>query len=225
MYHSTIDLLNNPMIHTAIKTAKTQTIDAKDFFGISRPIIQSTIVGVCNSRLTIAVSNAGGMGSMPCALLTGKQIVDELRIITPATAQPFNLNFFCYTAPTPNAQRKSQWLQALQPFFTEYDLSINATGAGFARQPFSQDIIDIIEPFRPPVLSFHFGLPAADLIDRAKAWGALIVASATSVSESIWLEANGADTVITQGLEAGSHRGLFLSTDTTTQMSSLVLIS
>jgi len=45
------------MIHTAIKTAKTQTIDAKDFFGISRPIIQSTIVGVCNSRLTIAVSN------------------------------------------------------------------------------------------------------------------------------------------------------------------------
>jgi nitronate monooxygenase len=138
------------MICTAIKTAKTQTINAKDFFSISRPIIQSTIAGMCDSRSTIAVSNTGGMGSMPCALLTGEQIVDELKIITQATVQPFNLDFFCHTAPTPNAQRESQWLQALQPFFTEYDLSINATGAGFARQPFSQDIIDSIEPLGHP---------------------------------------------------------------------------
>lgn len=200
-------------------------MDAKEFFGVRRPIIQSPMAGVQDSSLTIAVSNAGGMGSLPCAMLSREQIVDELEIITRATSYPFNLNFFCHTAPVHNAGREARWRQALQSFFTEYDLDINETGASFARQPFSQDIIDAIEPFNPPVLSFHFGLPAPKLIKHAKAWGAIIIASATTVKEALWLEANGADAVIAQGLEAGGHRGLFLSTDITTQVASLSLIT
>jgi nitronate monooxygenase len=199
-------------------------MNAKDFFGIERPIIQSPMAGVQDSSLTIAVSNAGGLGSLPCAMLNKKQIVDELKTITQATNKPFNLNFFCHALPTPDTEREAQWLQTLMPFFVEYDLDINDKGADFARQPFNKDIIDIIEPFKPPVLSFHFGLPARNLVDRAKSWGALIIASATTVKEALWLQENGADAVIAQGLEAGGHRGLFLSTDITTQIGSLALI-
>ena len=199
-------------------------MNAKDFFGIERPIIQSPMAGVQDSSLTIAVSNAGGLGSLPCAMLSREQIVDELNIITQATSHPFNINFFCHTTPISSAAREAQWQQALQPYFTEYNLDPNDTGAGFAREPFSKDIIDLIAPFKPPVLSFHFGLPAANLVQLAKAWGAIIIASATTVSEALWLEANGADAVIAQGLEAGGHRGLFLSTDISTQVGSLSLI-
>jgi nitronate monooxygenase len=199
-------------------------MNAKDFFGIERPIIQSPMAGVQDSSLTIAVSNAGGLGSLPCATLSKMQIIDELKTITQATSKPFNLNFFCHALPTPDAEREAQWLQTLRPFFLEYDLDINEKGTSFSRQPFNKDIIDIIEPFKPPVLSFHFGLPARNLVDRAKSWGALIIASATTVKEALWLQENGADAVIAQGLEAGGHRGLFLSPDITTQVGSLSLI-
>jgi len=199
-------------------------VNAKEFFGITRPIIQSPMAGVQDSSLTIAVSNAGGLGSLPCAMLTHRQIVEELDIITQATAQPFNLNFFCHKTPEPNIHRETQWLNTLKHFFTEYGVRITDKPTSVPRQPFSADIIDIIEPFKPPVLSFHFGLPPTILIDRAKAWGALIIASATTVDEARWLEANGADAVIAQGLEAGGHRALFLSTDMTSQVNSLALI-
>lgn len=200
-------------------------MNAKEFFGIDRPIIQSPMAGVQDSSLTIAVSNIGGLGSLPCATLDESQLINEIKLITQATTQPFNLNFFCHSVPAPNAKKEAKWRQVLQPFFTELSIDSAITETGFTRQPFSNDIIDIIEPFRPPIVSFHFGLPAPKLIKRIKAWGAIIIASATTVEEALWLEANGADAVIAQGLEAGGHRGIFLTKDLTTQIGTLALIS
>ena len=71
----------------------------------------------------------------------------------------------------------------------------------------------VIEEARPAVVSFHFGLPSADLLSRVKATGALILSSATTVAEARWLEQNGVDAIIAQGREAGGHRGMFLSDD------------
>jgi nitronate monooxygenase len=82
----------------------------------------------------------------------------------------------------------------------------------------------VLQEFRPPVVSFHFGLPSADLIARVKAWGSKILASATTVEEARWLEAHGADAVIAQGFEAGGHRGIFLSEDLTTQVGTFALL-
>ena len=83
---------------------------------------------------------------------------------------------------------------------------------------------DLVEPFRPPVVSFHFGLPAADLLARVKGWGSLVMASATTVAEARWLEAHGADVIIAQGVEAGGHRGLFLDADINTQVGTFALL-
>ena len=77
--------------------------------------------------------------------------------------------------------------------------------------------------FKPRVVSFHFGLPSADLV-RARARWERVLSSATTVDEARWLEARGVDAIIAQGLEAGGHRGIFLSDDLTTQIGTLALV-
>jgi nitronate monooxygenase len=90
--------------------------------------------------------------------------------------------------------------------------------------PFSHAVADAVAPFKPPVMSFHFGLPAPDLLARVKAWGSVVLSSATTVEEGLWLQAHGADAVIAQGLEAGGHRGMFLNDDLSTQLGTLALV-
>ena len=82
----------------------------------------------------------------------------------------------------------------------------------------------MLEEFRPAVVSFHFGLPSNELLARVRRWGAKILASATTVDEARWLEARGVDAIIAQGLEAGGHRGMFLSEDLSTQVGTLALL-
>src|SRR5207253_6889178 len=96
--------------------------------------------------------------------------------------------------------------------------------AGPGRAPFSSEAADVLSPFAPPVVSFHFGLPPADLLARVRAWGAKVLSSATTVEEALWLEAQGVDAVIAQGLEAGGHRGHFLSDDLTVQVGTFALL-
>src|SRR5207302_6134531 len=72
--------------------------------------------------------------------------------------------------------------------------------------------------------SFHFGLPSEDLLVRVRGWGARILSSATTVEEARWLEARGVDAVIAQGVEAGGHRGMFLSDDPNTQVGTFALV-
>ena len=83
---------------------------------------------------------------------------------------------------------------------------------------------DVLEAFRPAVVSFHFGLPAPDLLARVKSWGSLVLSSATTVAEAQWLQAHGADAIIAQGLEAGGHRGMFLTEDLSTQIGTFALL-
>src|SRR5207344_1530152 len=90
--------------------------------------------------------------------------------------------------------------------------------------PFSFEVAEALRPFRPAVVSFHFGLPAPELLARVRALGAKIFSSATTVDEARWLEAHGVDAIIAQGLEAGGHRGIFLSEDLSTQVGTFALL-
>ena len=176
------------------------------------PVIQAPMAGAQGSALTLAVSSVGALGSLPCAMLTPAQIVAELQRLHEAK-RPYNLNFFVHQSAAPDAARESMWRAALAPYAYELGVDLAAVPAGAARSPFSHELADLIAPFRPPVLSFHFGLPAPALLARVKAWGACVLSSATSVTEALWLQAQGVDAVIAQGVEAGGHRGHFLSDD------------
>src|SRR5262245_46847925 len=105
--------------------------------GIERPIIQAPMAGVQGSALTIAVSEAGGLGSLPCAMLGIDAIRSELAAIKAATAKPFNLNFFCHAPPVPDAAREAAWRKALAPYYAELGLDVTAIPAGPGRAPFS----------------------------------------------------------------------------------------
>jgi nitronate monooxygenase len=192
--------------------------------GIEHPLIQAPMAGVQGSALAIAVSNTGALGSLPCAMLTPDALTRELQALQAGTTRPVNLNFFCHTPPEAHPVRDAAWRQALAPSYAEAGLNINNVPAGAGRVPFSHTVADLIAPFRPLVVSFHFGLPAPDLLARVKAWGGVVLASATTVQEALWLEAHGADAVIAQGLEAGGHRGMFLSEDLTTQIGTFSLL-
>ncbi len=148
----------------------------------------------------------------------------ELAKIKAQTGRPFNVNFFCHTPPTPDAKREAAWRAALSPFYKKYGIDPENIPAGPGRTPFSAEAADVLSEFKPAVVSFHFGLPPAQLLARARACGSKVLSSATTVEEALWLEAHGVDAVIAQGLEAGGHRGMFLSDDLSTQLGTFALL-
>ena len=197
----------------------------QQLLGIELPIIQAPMAGVQDSALAIAVSNAGGLGSLPCAMLSPDALRRELAKIRERTDKPYNVNFFCHTPPRPDAAREAAWREALRPYHAAFGIDTDNLPAGPGRVPFDEDAADVLAEFMPPVVSFHFGLPSAELLARVRAWGAKIVSSATTVEEARWLEARGVDLIVAQGLQAGGHRGLFLSDDLGTQLDTLTLLS
>jgi nitronate monooxygenase len=148
----------------------------------------------------------------------------ELATITSQTTKPFNVNFFCHTQPSPNGPQEASWRAALSPYFAEYGIDATAIATGGGRAPFSEEAAEAIAEFRPAVVSFHFGLPPVALLARVRRWGAKVLSSATTVAEALWLEARGVDAVIAQGLEAGGHRGGFLSDDLGAQLGTFALV-
>ena len=192
--------------------------------GLDAPLIQAPMAGVQAGRLAAAVSAAGALGSLPCAVLTAETMAKEIELVRATTRRALNVNFFCHVAPDPDAAREAAWRRALAPYYAEFGLDAGKIPAGAGRAPFDGDFADALEAFKPEVVSFHFGLPTEALVRRVKSWGSLVIASATTVEEAKWLEAHGADAVIAQGLEAGGHRGIFLGDDLTTQVSTLALV-
>lgn len=182
------------------------------------------MAGSQGSALTIAVSNAGGLGSLAAATLSPEALRSELNTIVTQTSGPYNVNFFCHIPPVPDPRREAAWRAALLPYYRELGLEPTIAPAGPVRQPFSADMADVLEAFRPPVVSFHFGLPEPELLARVKDWGSRVLSSATTLDEARWLEARGVDAIIAQGLEAGGHRGMFLSDDLSAQLGTFALL-
>ncbi len=189
------------------------------------PVFQSPMAGSQGSALAVAVSDAGGLGAIPCAMLSTQQVAEALQTVREKAGRIINVNFFCHQPPEPSAAAQSRWLEALSPYFDELNVDPSGVAAGAGRQPFSQEYLSAITPFEPEVVSFHFGLPDPVMIAAIKGWGGLVAASATTLEEGIWLEQNGADLVIAQGLEAGGHRGHFLRNDLEDQLPTESLVS
>ena len=183
------------------------------------------MAGVQDSALAIAVSNAGGLGSLPCAMLTPEKLRAELTLIKSQTGNPFNVNFFCHRQPQANIEREQKWLNILEPYFEEFALSSAELTKAAGREPFNEETAEILAEFKPSIVSFHFGLPSSSLLSRVREWDTTILASATTIEEAEWLEAHGADAVIAQGIEAGGHRGMFLSDDLSTQIERFALVT
>ena len=193
-------------------------------FGLEFPVIQAPMAGAQDWAMAAAASNAGGLGSLPCAMLSVEQQGEQLAKLRQATRGPINLNYFCHTPPAPDEAAETAWRTLLRPYYLELGLDPDARAPAAARKPFDETACQRVEEARPEFVSFHFGLPDAALLARVKGAGAKVLASATTVAEARWLAARGVDAVIAQGSEAGGHRGMFLSDDIATQLGLFALL-
>jgi len=195
-----------------------------DLLKIEHPIVQAPMAGAMDWELAVAVAEAGGLGSLPSAVLTADQVREQIAKFRAQTRKPVNLNFFCHTPPAPSNAREVQWRERLKPYYQELGIDPGAPVPASGRAPFDEAFCAVVEETKPEVVSFHFGLPPPALVRRVKAAGCLILSSATTAAEARWLEQNGVDAVIAQGYEGGGHRGMFLTDDVAAQVGTFALV-
>ncbi|WP_373998747.1 NAD(P)H-dependent flavin oxidoreductase [Bdellovibrio bacteriovorus] len=193
-------------------------------FNIDVPLIQAPMAGVDSVELAAEVSNAGGLGSLACTLFSVTQLKDEFKKLRSLTAGPVNLNFFCHENPENTETLQEKWKKHLSKYYIQLGIDPNASYSATTRAPFNEEYCSVVEELKPEVVSFHFGLPAADLVKRLRQAGCKIISSATTVAEARWLEARGCDAIIAQGFEAGGHRGSFLTDDMAAQVGTMALV-
>ena len=198
-------------------------------------LVQAPMAGSQNHQLASAVFKAGGLGSIPAAMLNAEQLQNELLGFKQSMADghysqtwgshlPVNVNFFCHTPPPAQPAQEAHWRRTLTKAYEAHGIDPASVGSGPGRAPFSEDSLQLMGQFKPAVVSFHFGLPKTEWVQQLNAWGLQVWSSATTVEEAQWLEQHGADAIIAQGLEAGGHRGMFLTADLNTQVSTLALV-
>ncbi len=195
-----------------------------DLLHVDVPILLAPMAGAGGSELAIAVAEGGGLGSLPCALLSPAQAHGDLATFRQRTSRPVNLNFFCHQPPAADAERDAAWRNRLESYYLELGLDPHAPLPAATRMPFDAAMCDVVVEQKPEVVSFHFGLPAPDLLARVKETGAKILSTATTVEEARWLDDRGCDAIIAQGYEAGGHRGMFLTQDLSSQAGTFSLV-
>ena len=194
-----------------------------ELIGVSLPIIQAPMAGSSDAEMAIAVSESGGLGSLPCAMLSVDQVRSTYRDIRQRTDRPVNLNFFCHRAPSIDHERERRWRELLAAYYVELGIEPQSSSPQSNRIPFDEAMCDVVSELKPAVVSYHFGLPSRKLLDRVRITGARIISSATTVEEARWLEGEGCDAIVAQGFEAGGHRAMFLATDVASQVGIMAL--
>ncbi len=178
--------------------------------GIDLPIIQAPMAGTATPVLAAAVSNAGGLGSISIAAVqaeAGRQMIRETRA---ATSKPFNINVFCHRLSVADAVREQAWLAHLQPYFAEFGTAApEAIRDIYCSFQEDEGQLQVLLEERPPIVSFHLGLPPQARIDALKSAGITLLASATTLEEGLLAQDAGIDIIVAQGIEAGGHRGVF----------------
>ena len=195
-----------------------------DLFKTEFPIVLAPMAGAMDAELVIAAAQGGALGSLPCALLSAEKAREQVNIIRQRVSAPLNLNFFCHKAVEADPKREAAWRRRLTPYYRELGLDPSAPINAANRAPFDAAFCEVVEELKPEIVSFHFGLPEQALLRRVKAAGALVMSSATTVKEAIWLEEHGADVIIAQGAEAGGHRGMFLTDNIAEQPGTFALV-
>jgi nitronate monooxygenase len=195
-----------------------------DLFKIEHPIVLAPMAGAIDFEIAVAVAEAGGLASLPFAMLNAEQARGQIDKFRARSRRPVNVSFFCHKSPQVDDARELRWREALKPYYRELGIDPSAPIPTSARKPFDAAFCEMVEETKPEVVSFHFGLPPADLFKRVKALGCVTMSSATTVAEARWLEDRGVDVIIAQGFEAGGHRGMFLSDNLDAQVGTFALV-
>ncbi|WP_421846436.1 NAD(P)H-dependent flavin oxidoreductase [Novosphingobium sp.] len=178
--------------------------------GVRLPLIQAPMAGVSSPEMAAAVCEAGALGS----LAVGAGDADAARVLIASvrarTARPFNVNLFCHAPAVADPAREAAWIKRFAPLFEGWGASPPQALREIYRSFLADDaMLRLLLDERPAVVSFHFGLPSAEIIAALRGAGIVLLATATSLAEAQAVAAAGIDAVVAQGWEAGGHRGVF----------------
>jgi nitronate monooxygenase len=194
--------------------------------GLRYPIVQGPFGGFSSPRLVAAVSNCGGLGSYGALGLTAEQITDTIKNIRGLTSSPFAVNLWISTDdPGARDLDRAAFDAALQPLIPFY-AELGVTPPTYPPAPwvtFDQQIGALLDA-RPPVFSFIFGIPPAEIFQACRDRGIAMMGTATTVDEAMAIEAAGADVIVASGFEAGGHRSSFLRSAESSLMGTFSLI-
>ena len=203
--------------------------------GAQYPIFQGPFGGNLSSvRLAATVSNLGGVGGYGAYTMTPAEIVRLNEDMRQATDKPYNINLWVSDTDTPPGSMTDaspngisdpafEKVRSLfQPYFDELGLDLPEQPASQASR--FQDQVQVILDMRPPVFSFVFGIPSADILEQCRKKGIVTAGAATTLDEALALEAAGVDLVIASGFEAGGHRPSFLAPAENSLTGTFVLI-
>ncbi len=176
--------------------------------GLALPIIQGPMTGSDTPALAAAVSEAGGLGMLGCGMRSPAAMATAAAEVRERTTKPFGMNLFVQATPTPDEATVTSAMQRLAPFYAEFGLVPERPTQwceDFAAQ------FEALVAARPAVASFTFGILTAAQVARLQAVGSYVIGTATTVAEAHAWAAVGADAVCASGMEAGGHRGTFLT--------------
>lgn len=181
-----------------------------DQLNIQHPIFKAPMAGTSTPLLAAAVSNMGGLGALGLGAHNIEAARQDIQKLKTLTNKPFQVNFFCHQ-PTPSDPIIEQaWIDYLRPYFNQHQAEppqqLKEIYPTFLN---NESMLDLLLEERPPIVSFHFGIPTKKQIEQLKQAGIFLMASATSLPEAKLIEQAGLDAVVAQGVEAGGHRGMF----------------
>ena len=192
-------------------------------FGIEHPVVQAPMAGASTPAMAVAVANAGGMGSLGCAMMTAEQLKAAASEVAAGTNRAVNFNFFVHEEPHLAKHAPGPMHEALKPYYAEYGLGEPAAPKPGAPS-FNDAMLEALLACRPKVASFHFGLPKPHAVKALKRAGVKLIGNATNVAEAKALEAGGMDAIVAQGAEAGGHRGTFIGAAHENDMGTMALV-
>jgi nitronate monooxygenase len=200
---------------------------ASEILGIQYPILQGPFGGNLSSvELVATVSNAGGLGGYGAYTLSPQEIIDVDQQIKSATSKPYNINLWVSDTDTVDGTVSDEQFkraqQLFKPYFDELEIALPEKPAPFKTRFENQ--VEVILHQRPPVFSFMFGVPSADILEQCRRLGIVTVGAATTLDEAIFLESAGVDMIIASGFEAGGHRPSFLKSAEASLTGTFVLL-
>lgn len=196
-----------------------------DLLGLDVPIIQAPMAGTSSPDMAAAVANAGGLGSIAVGAIDAGAARTMIAAVRERTKRAFNVNLFCHRPATPDARIDAAWIERLRPEFERLGAEPPAV-----LRPIYKSILEDDEMFavlletRPPVVSFHFGMPSPDRVRDLHDAGIIVLGGATNLADARAVVAAGADAVIAQGYEAGGHRGMFDPTADDDRLGTMALV-
>ena len=179
-------------------------------FNIPHPILLAPMAGTSNPKLAAAVTEAGGIGGISLGACANPAAVRDALVDMKAHADLYVCNVFTHKPPTVDKGVEGKWLEALRPTFESFGAVPPASLRNiYPSYNDSDAVLEVLLEQRPPIVSFHFGLPNENTIRKLHDHGTVLMATATNLEEAKACEEAGMDIIIAQGAEAGGHRGCF----------------